>query len=213
MNPVHAGAARNVRLAIVEGMSASPRTQRLTTRVLLMCAALAGAHALLHFATLPLLTTLAPVAPPAYALVAGAHSVMAFLARRVTGAPGSAIVTSAIAALLVAPTSTSGLIAAAPVLLAGCVIDLALGFAPSRRRPTEQRYFVAGALTGLALFGISLAVFSPEHLSPPIIVGAGIGRLVGEALAVILSRLIARGLLRAGVGRALRPEDQSSPAS
>lgn len=194
-------------------MSAPPRAQRFSTRVLLVCAALAGAHVLLHLATLPLLTALAPTAPPVYAVIAGAHSLMPFLARRLTGVPGAAIVTSAIAAALVSTTSPSGIIAGVPVLLAGCVIDLVLGRRTSLRATTERRYFAAGALTAVALFAVSLAVFSPGHLTPPILIGTAVGRMAGEAIAVVISRLLAAGLVRAGVGRAVRPRDQSSPAS
>lgn len=180
--------------------------------MLLTCAALAVVHVLLHLGTLPLLTALAATAPPAYALVAGVHSLMPFLARRITGTPGAAIVTCGIAALLVSATSSSGVIAAVPVLLAGCVIDLMLW----RARPsgaTEIRYFAAAAVTAAALFSVSLAVFSPAHLTPVIIVGTLIGRVCGEAIAVVLSRLMARALTRAGVGGGLRATDHNRPAS
>lgn len=180
--------------------------------MLLTCAALAVVHVLLHLSTLPLLTALAAVAPPAYAVVAGVHSLMPFLARRITGTPGSAIVTSGIAALLVSATSSSGIIAAIPVLLAGCVIDLTLW----RTRPSgaaESRYLTAAAVTAVVLFAVSLAVFSPAHLTPSIVIGTLIGRLCGEAIAVVLSRLLAVALLRAGVGGGPRTTDHNRPAS
>lgn len=180
--------------------------------MLLTCAALAVVHVLLHLGTLPLLTALAPLAPPAYALVAGIHSVMPFLARRITGTPGSAIVTSAIAGLIVIATSPSGVIAAIPVLLAGCVIDLMLWrTGPSGAR--ERRYLAAAVVTGVALFSVSLAVFSPAHLTPVLIAGTLIGRVAGEMIAVLVSRLLALALARAGVSGGPRATDHNRPAS
>jgi hypothetical protein len=199
-------------MAIVDLMSAPVSARWFSTRVLLTCAALAVAHLLLHLSTVPLLTTLAPLAPPAYALVAGAHSVMPFLARRVTGVAGSAIVTSGIAALLVIPSSSSGFIAAIPVLLAGVTIDLML-WRPASTKHREVRYLVAAAVTAIVLWAVSLAVFSPAHLTPMIIIGTLAGRLGGELLAVVLSRILASALSRAGIGGRRHPSDQSSPAS
>ena len=183
-----------------------------STRVLLTCAALAVAHLLLHLCTVPVLTTLAPLAPPAYALVAGVHSFMPFLARRVTGVAGSALVTSGIAALLVIPSSSSGFIAAIPVLLAGVAIDLTL-WRSAGGAEREARYLAAGAVTAGVLWAVSLVVFSPEHLTPVIVIGTLVGRLGGELLAVISSRVVASALQRAGIGRGLRASDQSSPTS
>lgn len=180
--------------------------------MLLTCAALAVVHVLLHLSTLPLLTALAAVAPPAYALIAGVHSLMPFLARRITGAPGAAIVTSGIAALLVSATSPSGIIAAIPVLLAGCVIDLTL-WRTGRSGAAEVRYLAAGTVTAVTLFAVSLAVFSQAHLTPVIIIGALIGRVCGEVIAVVLSRLLAGALARAGVSIGQRATDHNRPAS
>ena len=180
--------------------------------MLLTCAALAVVHILLHLSTLPLLTALAAVAPPAYALVAGVHSLMPFLARRITGTPGAAIVTSGIAAMLVSATSSSGVIAAIPVLLAGCVIDLVL-WRTGPSGAAEVRYLAAGTVTAVALFAVSLAVFSPAHLTPAIIIGTLIGRVCGEVLVVVLSRLLAAALARAGVGVGRRAADHNRPAS
>ncbi|WP_045278088.1 ECF transporter S component [Microbacterium oxydans] len=193
-------------------MPAPRSSRRLSTRVLLTCAALAVVHVLLHLSTLPLLTALAAVAPPAYALVAGVHSLMPFLARRITGTPGAAIVTSGIAALLVSATSSSGLIAAIPVLLAGCLIDLML-WRTGPSGAAEVRYLAAGAVTAVVLFAVSLAVFSPAHRTPVIIIGTLLGRLVGEAIAVVLSRLLAGALVRAGVSVGRRAGDHNRPAS
>lgn len=171
--------------------------------MLLICGALAAVHLLLHLATAPALTALAPLAPPVYAVVAGVHSVVPFLARRVTDAPGTAVLTGGLAAVFVSVTNGSGVIAVVPLLLAGAVIDLVVWRSAGTGRRAEARYLLAAVCAGGALFAVSLAVFSPAHLTPPILLGAFAGRVVGELLACLLSAAVATALRRAGVGRAL----------
>lgn len=192
-------------------MPSIPSRRRLSTRVLLVCGALGAVHLLLHLATVPLLTALAPLSPPLYGLLAGVHSVMPFLARRLTGVPGTAVLTSAIAALFVIMSNGSGLIGGIPVVLAGAVIDLVVWRSNGRR--AEKRYLLAAAVVGTVLFALSLSVFSPAHLTPLLIAGTWVGRVVGEIAAMLLAKAAASALRRAGVGRALHAGDQSRPAS
>lgn len=194
-------------------MSSIPPRRRLSTRVLLVCGALAAVHLLLHLATVPLLTSLAPFSPPLYAIVAGVHSIVPFLARRLTGVSGSAVLTSAIAALFIVVTNGSGLIGAIPVVLAGAVIDLVLWRTAGTGRRVEIRYLLAALAAGSVLFVVSLSVFSPEHLTPVLIGATWAGRVVGEIAAALLAAAAASALMRAGVGRTLRTDDQSRPTS
>lgn len=192
----------------------SPLThRRLSTRVLLVCGALAAVHLLLHLATVPVLTALAPLAPPLYALVAGVHSVMPFLARRLTDVPGTAVLTSAVAAVFVSVSNGSGVIAVVPLVVTGAAIDLVVWRTHSGDRGAGRRYLLAAVVAGIALFGLSLAVFSPEHLTPLILGGSLIGRVVGELLAAVLSGALVAALRHAGVGRAFGDPPQSNPSS
>lgn len=178
--------------------------------MLLICAALAVAHVFVHLATVPVLTALAPFSPPAYALVAGIHSITPYLARRLTGVSGSALTTSALAAMIIVPTTSSGVITAVPVLLAGLLIDLVLW----RARPGrgyERRSFVAAVVVGTALFAVSVAVFAPEHRVPIVLLATLAGRIGGEVIAVLLARILSDGLRSAGVGRGLGRPDRSAP--
>jgi hypothetical protein len=63
--------------------------RRLPTRELLISGAFAAIQTVLFAAVVPVTTALAASAPPAYALVAGVHTLMPFLARLVTGLPGT----------------------------------------------------------------------------------------------------------------------------
>ncbi|MFJ4254079.1 hypothetical protein [Microbacterium sp. NPDC090003] len=193
-------------------MAALPR-RRLTTRVLLICGALAAVHLLIHFATAPLLTALAPLAPPLYALVAGVHSLLPFLARRVTDVPGTAVLTSAIAAVFIAVANTAGVIVIVPLVLAGAIIDLVVWRTRGTAAPARRRYLLAAACAGTVLFGVSVVVFSPEHLSLGILLGSFLGRIAGEVLASEISGALASALHRAGVGRGSAETPHSSPSS
>jgi hypothetical protein len=180
-----------------------PSPQRsLSTRVLLTCAALAAVHVLLHLATVGILTVLAPLSPPLYGLAAGLHSIMPFLARRLTAVPGTAIITAGVASAFISATSPSGAILVIPLLLAGASIDLVVWRSDrdGSTRRSEARFLLAAVTAGLALFAISLFVFSPEHLTPLLVTGTLACRILGELGAAIVSQVIARALRRAGVG-------------
>ncbi|MGM1016995.1 MAG: hypothetical protein ACQEW8_05600 [Actinomycetota bacterium] len=177
---------------------------RLSTRVLLLCGAFAAVHMLLHLATVPVLTVLAPFSPPAYGLVAGVHGLMPFLARRFTATPGTATITAGIAGVFVALASPSGFLVLVPLLVAGIVIDAVVwrvdhGGRASRR--VTVRYLLAAVLAGTALFAVSLSVFSPEHLTPLLLVSTLGARIAGELIAVTLAGVLVRALERAGVRR------------
>lgn len=179
-----------------------------TTRVLLVCGALASVHLLLHLATVALLTVLAPTSPPLYGLAAGIHGLMPFLARRLTRSPGSATITAAISGVMVAASSPSGVIVLIPLLITGITIDVVVGRTDvrgARRGRSEVRYFVAALALGTTLFLVSLSVFSPEHLTPVLILATLGARIAGEIIVAALSGALARALGRAGVGNGLRP--------
>lgn len=166
--------------------------------MVLVCGALAAVHFVLHVITVPVLASLAVTFPPVYGVVAGIHSLMPFLARRMTQVPGTAVLTSAIASVFVASTNPSGIIVVVPVVLAGAVIDAVLWRSP---HPGEGRFALASVIAGLVLFVVSLAVFSPEHLTPFMLVGALVGRVAGELAANGAARALSSALFRAGIRR------------
>lgn len=178
---------------------AEPR-RGIPTRALLLAGAFAALQALLFLAVVPLTTMLAATAPPAYALVAGIHSLLPFLARLVTAVPGAAIVTAAITGLLTAALSPIGLLTAVPMVTAAVVFD---GVMPwrTRRRAPWWRVLLAAAAAGVALFVVSLPVFSSEHLTAPILIATLAGRIVGEAAAGAAALAFTAMLSRAGVVR------------
>lgn len=178
---------------------------RLPTRALLVSAAFAALQALLFFAVVPITTMLAATAPPAYALVAGIHSLMPFLARLVTGVPGTATITAAITGLLTAAVSPIGPLAAVPMVTAAVVFDAAVPWRTRGSRPSRWRVVLAASAAGIALFGVSLPVFSSEHLVAPTVVATLVCRIVGEAAVAAVALAIAAMLSRAGVVRSVTP--------
>lgn len=173
-----------------------PARAAIPTRTLLIAAAFASVQALVYVALIPILTVAATTMPPAYALLAGATTVGPFLARIVTRTPGAALITAGITAILVVAVSPIGLLTAVPFLTAGVVFDLVVG----RGAVSTARLFVAAGAVALALFLISLPVFSAEHLTFVMLAATLLGRLGGEGAAALLVSLIVRALRRVGIG-------------
>ncbi|HWI30586.1 MAG TPA: hypothetical protein VNT50_03785 [Microbacterium sp.] len=175
------------------------------TRVILICAAFGALQSLLFAAVAPVTIALAPVAPPAYAVIAGVHSLLPFLARLVTGVTGAATITGLITGILAAAITPLGALVIVPLALAGAAFDAALPWRGPWRRPRSispigwGRLTLGGVAAAVVLFAVSLPVFSSEHLSPPVLVATLAGRLAGELAAVALAAVTARRLTRAGL--------------
>lgn len=176
---------------------------RLPTRALLVSAAFGALQSLVFFAVVPVTAVLAATAPPAYALAAGIHSLMPFLARLVTGVPGTATITAAITGLLTAAVSPIGPLAAVPMVTAAVVFDLAMPWRTRASRRSWWRVVLAASIAGIALFGVSLPVFSSEHLVAPILIATLVCRVVGEAAAAAIALAFTAMLSRAGVVRSV----------
>lgn len=168
---------------------------RWTTRVLLICAALAAVQAIISLAATAVTPAIAATAPPIYALVAAVHSAMPFLARILTDARWSAALTAAITGVLVWPFSAVGPLFAVVVLTGAVSFDLAL---LGIRRPGRRRMLPAALLAGATLFLVSLPVFSPAHLTPVILTATLLGRIGGETIALLVAERLASGLSQAG---------------
>lgn len=181
--------------------STQPRADRLqqaralTTRVLLICGALAAVQTVASLAAAPFTPALAAAAPPLYALAAGLHSVMPFLARLLTGRPWTATITAGLTGMLIWPFSAVGPLILVAFLAGAASFDLVLRHA---NRPSRKRYLIAVLASAATLFVISLPVFSPTHLVPMMVIGALIGRIVGEMAAWLGALALAQGLRRVG---------------
>lgn len=165
-----------------------------------MSAAFGAVQAMIFFAVVPLTTVLAVSSPPAYALVAGVHSLMPLLARVVTRAPGTATFAAFVTGLLTSAVSPIGPLAAVPMLVAGVLFDLLLPWRRDRR-VGPGRILLAGAVVGAVLFLVALPVFSPEHLVPPVLLATLLARIVGALVVAGVVIALRRLLVRAGVVR------------
>lgn len=177
----------------------------------MICAALGAVQVVVFLSLSALTPSLAAAFPPAYAVVAGVHSVMVFLARRLTGVTGAATITALITGLLVFAFSALGPLILVPLLAAGLTFDAALAFSARdshrsgdgarRSRTREWPYVLAAAAAGAVLFLVSLPVFSAEHLTAPMLIATFAGRVLGEGGAALVAGVLARALERAGVRR------------
>ena len=156
----------------------------LTTRDLLTCAAFGTVGAALGLAISPATGALAAAAPPLYAVVAGAYSVMPVAARMFTGMTGSTTITAGVGGLLLIAVSPLGMLALVPLLLSAAVIDAALWAVGRRNGNTVAGWAAAAIASAVLLFVVSLTVFSAAHLTAGFVIGALAGRLVGQTAAV-----------------------------
>lgn len=187
---------------------------RFSTRSLLHCAVFAGVQAILYLALSPIATTLATVFPPAYALAAGAYSVMVFAARLFIGRHGTATVTALITGVLIAAVSPIGLIILAPLVASGAAFDLVLFWTRRVRRHRVLRTLVpAVLLSAVTLFAISLPALSPGHLTAWVLAATLLGRAIGQVAAVLLASATVAALTRAGVHAPVTTPERDLPAS
>jgi hypothetical protein len=173
--------------------------RRLSTRALLITAAFAALGAVLLILVAPITSLLAALFPPAYALAAGLHSVLPFLARRLLGIPWVTTIAFALVGVVSIGFTPLGVLIVIPLVLTGVTFDLTLLLLGRRGPAKAWHYHVAAAVTGVALFLVSLPVMSADDLAPGILALTLCGRLLGQFGASALSAAIARGVERAGI--------------
>nr|WP_201470352.1 ECF transporter S component [Microbacterium hydrocarbonoxydans] len=174
--------------------------RRTPTSALLISAAFAAVQALIFVMVVPITSLLAVSSPPAYALVAAVHTAMPLLARVVTRVPGMATFTAAVTGLLTSVVSPIGPIAVVPMVCAALALDLVLPLHRGRT-PSAGRIVLAAAVAGVVLFLVALPVFSPEHLTPPVLMATLGARLAGESAVAAGVIGVRRLLVRAGAIR------------
>lgn len=203
------------------------RPSMLSTRVLLVCAAFGALGTVLMLGVSPLTSAIAAWFPPAYAVVAGIHSVLPFLARRLLGVPFAATLVAGIEGVLSSAFTPLGVLIIVPLVLSAGVFDAVLALSSRRGRANgtandgtaivgtandgaardgtatdgTAAYLAAAAFSALALFAVSLPVIDPARLTLWMIVGTLLGRLIGQLLALGAATAIAGRVFAAGIMR------------
>lgn len=167
-----------------------------------MAAAFGAIGALLLLAVTPITVLLAATFPPAYALAAGVHSILPYLARRLLALPFAATLVALIVGVLSSASTPLGVLVIVSLLAGALPFDVTLAlFARVRGRLRRFDWVLAAAASAVVLFLVSLPVFSPEHVTPFILIGAFVGRLLGQLGALGIAWLIAERVWRAGIRR------------
>lgn len=181
------------------------RAQRFPTKVLLVCGSFAAVQVVIFLLVVPVTTAAAVAAPPLYALLAGVHSLMPFLARLVTRVRGTALITATITGAIVVAVAPIGPLVIVPMAVAGGLFDAVLWREPLNGRSPRAAWTILAAMTAaVGLFLVSLPVFSPEHLTASVLILTLTGRLAGEICAALVALVIARRLALTGVTRSFR---------
>ena len=182
--------------------SPSPATRTLSTRSLLIIAAFGALGALLLIVVAPVTALLAAVFPPAYAVAAGMHSILPFLARRLVGFTWTTTIDFALVGILAIGFTPLGVLIVIPLVLTGVGFDLTLLLLLRRRGPLRLWHQLLAALvTAVLLFLVSLPVFSPHDLTPLLLLLTLAGRVVGQLAAAGIAWAIGGRVLRAGIRR------------
>ncbi|CAM5399677.1 hypothetical protein [Leifsonia shinshuensis] len=155
--------------------------------------------ALVVVAFSPFSAATAAFSPPLYALIAGAYSVVPFLARRVLDYTWAATTVGVVAAALAAPFSPIGILIVVLFVGAGAAYDSVLWCLTrgrADRRAPGWAYAVAALVSALVLFLVSYPVLSPAHRVPLILAatfgGRAVGQLAAAGAAAAVHRLLGR---------------------
>ena len=183
------------------------RPPRLSTRSLLIIAAFGALGALLLILVAPLTATLAALFPPAYAVAAGMHSVLPFLARRLVGFAWTTTIAFSLVGILTIGFTPLGVLILVPLAITGLGFDVTLMLLGRRGPLRPSHHVVAAVVTAVLLFLVSLPVMSPRDLAAPILILTFVGRLIGQLAAAGIAWLIGGRVLRAGI---LRPHSLST---
>lgn len=186
-------------MSTATGRPGKPTRRLLTTRELLVCAALGGLTAMTVVILGPTMAAIATLSPPLYALVGGYSAIAPLLALRIIGRRGAATVTALCCALIAWPFSTLGFLLLIALIAPAVAMDAVYLF---RARIGERAALWAGAgAAAVVIFALSIPVISPEQLTSVVVALTLVGRLASYAIACGLSAVIARALARAGVRR------------
>ncbi|MBN9190591.1 MAG: hypothetical protein J0I78_07955 [Microbacterium sp.] len=175
------------------------RRRRISTRSLLVCAGFGAIGALVLGVVSPATSALAAAFPPAYAFVAGIHSLLPFIARRALGFDWAATLVGVFMGVLSVGFTALGPLIVVPLVISGVSFDATLAVQRRRRPLRESDYFVAAAVSGVMLFVVSLPVMNPERIGIGLLVLTLLGRLTGQIAAAGVAALVTRRLNHAGI--------------
>lgn len=177
-----------------------------STRLLMTCAAIGVAGAVLFTVNAWVGGTLANLVPFAYGLTIGLYFIPGALAQALLQRGGVGLLTSAFAGLASSPFQ--------PLFFGSFLIALGIGvlqelpFLIGRYRTWRPWVFLAGSVVaGLLMTAASFRILGGEDVSAlgrAVIVGSF---FISPPLCTMLALWLARGLARAGVGRELRASE------
>lgn len=179
--------------------SIAHRRRRLSTRVLLVAAGFGAVGAVILAVVAPITSAMAAAFPPLYALVAGIHSLLPFIARRALGFEWAATLVGAFVGVLSIAITALGALIVIPLVLAGFSFDATLALLRRCGPLRESADYIAAGVSGVALFLVSLPVMNPERLGIGVVLLTLLGRLVGQVGSAGVAALVARRLRRAGI--------------
>lgn len=184
----------------------------MTTRVLLSCAAIGAAGAVLLTVANLTAKLLIPLFPPSAYVLAGLWALPATLPLALLRTPGVGVLTGLVAGLAMTPFSPQGASVVLATLwwAAACELPLLL---TRYRRWTLQLHVCGGIVAGIAGIAVSVATGVLPAMSLAAQATTIALSVASPALAAIAGVGLARSLQHAGVGRQSPVSGPASPRS
>lgn len=176
--------------------------KKLSTRLLLTCAAIGVAGAIVCLPTIYLSLGLLGIAPPFYGFIVGVHVFPGVIAQSLFRRGGIAFLTAALTGIACAPFSPLGVATIAPYLLVGVLQEVP--FAVTLYRYWRGWVYYAAAVIGGVVIGVIVFVALAAEHSPLWVQLVQSGAfIVSLVVFTAIGRAVAAGLQRAGVGRGI----------
>ncbi|MCW4458962.1 hypothetical protein [Microbacterium sp. MPKO10] len=173
-------------------------SRRVSSRSLLIVAALGAIDAILTVALTPVTTSIALASPVGYALVGGVHLVLpaaaGLLLRSWTALPLTSFVTAALAF----PFSVLGILLFPALILPSLAIGLTIR-ATGCRWASRGRWVLAALSGAVTSYLISLPVISPDLFSTSLLLAVLTARVVSTGAAAAIAHALVAALTTAGI--------------
>jgi len=174
--------------------------KKLSTRLLLTCAAIGVAGAVVCLPTIYLSLGLLGIAPPFYGFIVGVHVFPGVIAQSLFRRGGIALVTATLTGLACAPFSPMGIGTIAPYVFVGLLQEIP--FAVTLYRYWRGWvYYLAAVIAGLGIGGVLFVVLASQHAAFWVQLVQSGAFVVSLLAFTAIGRVVASGLQRAGVGR------------
>lgn len=174
--------------------------KKMSTLMLLTCAAIGVAGAIACIPTIYLSLGLLGVAPPFYGFIVGVHVFPGVIAQSLFRRGGVAFITATLAGIACAPFSPLGVGTIAPYMLVGILQEIPFAFTLYRYW-RGWIYYLTAVVSGVAIGAVLFLLLASQEAALWVQLVQSGSFIVSLLVFTFVGRVVASGLQRAGVGR------------